>query len=79
MTTAPTIQMMLFITYDPTVVAGIGNNGIFAPAPRDNRNPGSTVSKRGHSVPYSNSGSILSPSFVPPGSVTFLSPNFSDS
>jgi len=29
-----------------------------------------------HPVAYLNSGSILSPSLVPPGSITFLSPNF---
>src|ERR1700730_3469035 len=30
-----------------------------------------------HPVAYLNSGSILSPSLVPPGSITFLSTNFS--
>jgi hypothetical protein len=30
-------------------------------------------------VAYLNSGSILSPSLVPPGSITFLSANFSKS
>jgi hypothetical protein len=32
-----------------------------------------------HPVVYLNSGSILSPSFVPPGSITLLSSNLSDS
>jgi hypothetical protein len=32
---------------------------------------------RDHPVAYLNSGSILSPSLMPPGSITFLSANFS--
>jgi hypothetical protein len=54
---------------------------------RDTKKPRSTFgcvatfqlhsSHGNHPVVYLNSGSFLSPSLVPPGSITFLSANFS--